>query len=281
MSTVLKLIRPINCLMGIVGVLIGAIVGVGFEVFTERYAFEISIGMFIAFFFMAAGNMLNDYFDRELDLINHPERPIPAGEIQPKYVLYSAAGIFAVLIILGLTINIFMFLILIIATLLMVSYELYLKRRGFVGNITISILVGLLFIFGAAVVAIFGVVIILSILASLATMTREIVKDIEDIKGDVNRITLPKIIGIKNAGIIASISLIIAIILSPIPIFPEILPILEFPSLGYSYIYLILPADFLFIISIYFYTHNPEYASNLLKGGMLLALLAFIIGSIF
>ena len=267
--------------MGIIGVLIGAMVGVGLEVFTERYTFEISIGMFIAFFFMAAGNMLNDYFDRELDLINHPERPIPAGEIQPKYVLYSAVGIFSVLIILGLTINVFMFLILIIATLLMVSYELYLKRRGFVGNITISILVGLLFIFGAAIVAIFGVVIILSILASLATFTREIVKDIEDIKGDVDRNTLPKVIGIKNAGIIASISLIIAVILSPIPIYPEILPILEFSSLSSGYIYLILPADSLFIVSIYFYTHNPKLASNLLKGGMLFALLAFILGSIF
>ena len=281
MSGVLKLIRPINCIMGIVGVLIGAMVGVGLDAFSAQYIFEISVGCAIVYFFMAAGNMMNDYFDRDLDRINHPERPIPSGMLQAKDVITSAALIYVLLMILGILVNLMMLIILVIALILMIVYEVSLKGRGFVGNITISLLVAMLFMFGAAAVSEFGVVIFLSLLAFLATLTREIVKDIEDIEGDIDRYTLPKKIGTKSAGIVAGISIIVAVILSPIPYYPELLPFIEFNSLGIYYLYLILPADIIFILSISFYIKNPNYASQALKGGMALALVAFVLGGIF
>jgi geranylgeranylglycerol-phosphate geranylgeranyltransferase len=134
--------------------------------------------------------------------------------------------------------------------------------------------------FGAAAVLKFGVVYFLSLLAFLATLTREVVKDIEDIKGDVDRISLPKKIGIKNAGIVGGIILIIAVILSPIPAYPEILPFLEFTKLGYDYLYLIIIADALFIFSIVIFLRNTPLASQTLKAGMATALAAFVLGSI-
>ena len=281
MSGVLKLIRPINCFMGVVGVLIGAMVGVGLDAFSSQYIFQLAVGCGIVYFFMAAGNMMNDYFDRELDNINHPERPIPSGRFPAKDVIITAGLIYLLLILLGILVNLMMLIILVIALMLMVGYEVSLKRRGFIGNITISILVALLFMFGAAAVSEFGVVLFLSLLAFLATLTREIVKDIEDIEGDIDRITLPKKIGIKAAGMVAGISMVIAIILSPIPVYPELLPVVKFTELGIYYLYLILPADALFVASLAFYTKNPKAASHALKGGMALALVAFVLGGIF
>lgn len=280
MFAVLKLLRPFNCLMGVFGVLIGALVGVGLDIFTSQYLFELMLGMVIAFFFMAAGNMLNDYFDRELDKINHPQRPIPSGELAALDVVIAAGLIYILLLFLGLLINLFMFIILLLAVLLMLGYEMYLKRQGFAGNLTISILVALLFIFGAAVVSEFGVVIFLSLLAFLATLTREIVKDIEDIEGDIDRITLPKRVGTRNAGILAGAALLLAIFLSPLPVFPELIPILEFSKLSLYYLYLILPANALFILSILFFNKDPTIASNTLKAGMVIALMAFALGKI-
>lgn len=280
MSAILKLIRPINCLMGIIGVFIGAMVGIGLDIFTSEYLFEILIGMAIAFFFMAASNMMNDYFDREIDKVNHPDRPIPSGRFQARDVIISAGLIYILLIFLGLLVNFFMFIIIIIALVLMISYEISLKGRGFIGNLTISFLVALLFIFGAAVVSKFDVVIFLSLLAFLATLNREIVKDIEDIEGDIDRVTLPKRIGIRNASILAGIFLITAIIISLIPAFSELFPFIEFNELSQNYIYLIIPADIIFLSAISISFNNPTMASQILKGGMIIALIAFVIGSI-
>ena len=280
MSSILRLLRPANCTMGLVGVLIGALVGRGLDIFGLDYLFELLLGSFIAFFFMAAGNMLNDYFDRDLDRINHPERPIPAGLIKPNQVIFSAGAIFMILLLLGLLVNVYMFYILIAATFLMLGYELVFKRRGLVGNFTIGLLVGMLFLFGAAVVQEFGVVLFLFILALLATLTREIVKDIQDIKGDIDRITLPKQIGIKASARAAAVVILLAIIISPFPALPQLFTLFTYNGLNLVYLVLIIPADIIFIISIKYYTKNPKLAQNLLKLGMLIALLAFAFGSI-
>jgi geranylgeranylglycerol-phosphate geranylgeranyltransferase len=266
--------------MGVIGVILGAMVGVGLDAFSNQYLGNILIGCVIVYFFMAAGNMLNDYFDRDLDLINHPERPIPSGKLRAKDVLISAVVIFGLILVLGVLVNIFMVMILIIAMILMLGYEVTLKNSGLVGNISISILVAMLFLFGAAAVSEFGVVIFLSLLAFLATLTREIVKDIQDIKGDQDRNTLPKAIGIKNASYIASIVLVLAVLLSPLPIYPELIPLLEFDRLNMWYIYLILPSDALFIFSMIYFRSRPNLASQALKGGMFVALVAFLVGSI-
>ncbi len=276
----LKILRPVNCIMGVVGVILGALVGIGHEIFSFKYAFELSLGMMIAFFFMAAGNMMNDYFDRDLDRINHPDRPIPSGRVQAKDVITAAGLIYVLLIILGFLVNLTMLLILIVAMLLMIGYEVWLKRKGFIGNITISILVALLFIFGAATVLKFDVVILLSVLAFLATLTREIVKDIEDLAGDVDRVSLPKKIGVGNASIVAGIFLTIAVVLSPLPVLPEYIPFLGFEKLSIYYIYIIIPADILFIMTIIYFQRNPSFASQALKGGMAVALAAFVLGSL-
>ncbi len=280
MNPVLKLIRPLNCIMGGIGVFIGALIGIGLEVASPEFNINVISAIVVAGSFMASGNVLNDYFDREIDKINHPERPIPTGQIRPENALYSSIIIFFSVIFLAYFINFISFIITIIAIGLMIGYEISLKNQGFIGNITISALVGLLFLFGGAAVNQLDAVIILALLAFFATLSREIVKDIEDIEGDITRDTLPKQIGIKNSAVIGAIALIIAIIISPMPSFPELMPFFKIKQFEVIYLYIVLVADIIFISAIFNIFKNPGLAQNTLKLGMLVALVAFIVGGI-
>ncbi|MDB2239707.1 UbiA family prenyltransferase, partial [Halorubrum ezzemoulense] len=47
-------------------------------------------------FAVAAGNAINEYFDREIDAVNSPGRPIPRGAVSPRTALATAALWFAV-----------------------------------------------------------------------------------------------------------------------------------------------------------------------------------------
>jgi geranylgeranylglycerol-phosphate geranylgeranyltransferase len=266
--------------MGAIGVFIGALIGVGLDVFTPDHYINVISAAVVAAFFMASGNILNDYFDREIDRINHPDRPIPKGQISPQNALNSAISIFICIVILTFFINFYSFIITIIALVLMVGYELTLKNRGLVGNLTISALVAFLFLLGGAAVTHLESVLILALLAFFATLSREIVKDIEDIKGDITRDTLPKKIGIKNAGICGAGALLIAIILSPLPSYPEYIPYFEIEKLNDFYLLVVLAADLIFFLAIFNTFKNPNLAQNILKLGMVVALAAFIVGTV-
>ena len=73
MNPVLKLIRPLNCIMGAVGVFIGALIGIGLEILDPNFYGQIILATEVAFLFMASGNKMNHYFDRDIDKINHPD----------------------------------------------------------------------------------------------------------------------------------------------------------------------------------------------------------------
>ncbi|MCL1979316.1 MAG: UbiA family prenyltransferase, partial [Methanomassiliicoccaceae archaeon] len=86
MNRFLRLFRFGNGIMGILGVVIGAFIAVGFDIGDHIQNLIISCGVILAF--MAGGNSLNDYIDREIDKTAHPDRPLPKGEIAPQTALY-------------------------------------------------------------------------------------------------------------------------------------------------------------------------------------------------
>ena len=93
-------------------------------------------------FITSAGFSINDYFDRESDAIIKPKRPIPSGLFSLKQVIIISGSLFAIGLILALMINWLSFVILMIDSLLLISYSVYVKRKsGFAANG----LVGLLF----------------------------------------------------------------------------------------------------------------------------------------
>ena len=77
MNRFLRLFRFGNGIMGILGVIIGAFIAVGFDI--GEHAVNLIIASAVVMIFMAGGNSLNDYVDREIDRTAHPDRPLPAG----------------------------------------------------------------------------------------------------------------------------------------------------------------------------------------------------------
>ena len=262
-----------NCAMAALGALLAAVVCVGMEGIDD-FVEEVVISMAAVVMFTAAGNALNDYFDRDTDKVAHPERPIPSGRMSPKVARSAAAAMFAVSFVLSVFVNVYSILIVMSAILVMVYYERSLKAKGLSGNLAISWLTGALFLFGGAAVDKLELAWILAALAFLATLGREIVKDVQDIEGDrATRHTLPMRIGVRNAGIGASAAFVSAVALSPVPYLLDLLSEWYVPA--------VVVADAIFIYCALIHFRNPERGQKIAKLAMFVALLAFLLGGVF
>jgi geranylgeranylglycerol-phosphate geranylgeranyltransferase len=190
--------------------------------------------------------------------------------------LWMAFFLFSVSLLFSLFINTIAFLIVVANLAVMLSYEMLFKAKGAAGNLTISWLTATAFLFGGAAVGAIERTFILALLAFLATFGREIAKDIEDIKGDADRYTLPMKYGTKKAGVLASSAIVLGVIISPLPIISGV-----FSNQGWLYyIPAITVADAIFIYCIVLLLRGKKMASTLIKGAMLIALLAFLVGGI-
>ena len=275
MAGILRLARPLNCLMSAVGVGIGGIVGVGSAAWAALAA-PLVLAAAAAAAFTAGGNALNYIFDRETDRVNHPDRPLASGRLTLSAARIFAVSAFALAALLALFINRPALAIVAVNVMLMVSYEAWLKARGAVGNLVIAYLVGSLFLFAG--VSVFGSAFdplirtgILAALAFLATLGREITKDIEDMHGDVDRHTLPQEIGAKRAGTVVGFVLVLCVALSVLPLYLRVL--------GIGYAILVVPADGMFIYAALHSAANPARSQRVTKYAMIVALAAFLAGA--
>jgi geranylgeranylglycerol-phosphate geranylgeranyltransferase len=265
----MRLLRLWNGAIAALGLILGVLVAIGIDQI-EQNLFELLIGCVIVVLFVGAGNSMNDYFDVETDRIAHSSRPLPKGTISKKVALYSALIMFAVCVALSIFLNLMSFLIVILAVLVMVGYEVKLKDVGLAGNMMIALLVFGLFEFAGSTVELWEQTVVLASLAGLATLGREIVKDVEDMAGDVARKTLPKAIGAKKAGYVAIAPTIAAVALSPIPFLQD--------QLTYLYLIVVAVADALFIYGCAAQFKNPKRGQKIYKWAMVVALLAFAVG---
>jgi len=256
--------------MGVVGLIMGVLIATGTDIFDHWQ--PMAWASLAVFAFIAGGNSLNDYTDREVDKVAHPQRPLPSGRMSPRQVLSVSIVCFAVSFLASLALNIESTIIVLVAIVLMLSYEVRLKRDALTGNIEIAMLTGMLFLLGGAIVGMMDRTYVIALLAFLAILGREIVKDIEDVEGDFDRLTLPKRIGVRNAGIVASLSFLFAVALSPLPYFDG--------TFGIWYLATVMLADATFIYCAIVHFQNPTRGQKLAKYGMLLALLAFLIGGL-
>lgn len=263
MKDYLTILRPINCSMASIAVIIGGYIS-GADIY---HAIIASIS---AFLITAAGNVINDIFDINIDRINKPYKPLVKGTIGIKFAWYYSSMLFISGILLSFVLKIYNVAMAIINSLLLIIYSYKIKRiGGFYKNITISYLVSSTFIYGGFLGENVESVLILSLLAFLANNSREIIKDIEDIKGD-DSMTLPKIYGIEISMKISNVFLIMAIALSPLPIVLNILSM--------NYLLGLIPAIISFLMSMIL--KNISMKKNLIKLGMLLGLISFILGTV-
>ena len=215
MNHYIALTRPGNAILTSIAVIAGAFIAKGPEDILN-FQTEIAICCVSAMMLVGGGNALNDYNDRESDKRNHPERPIPSGKISAENALTFAQ----VLIGLGLVILIFTldnkmpFVIALLGVITLIAYENGLKAAGIAGNIAVGLMSGAVFLYAGMAVNDPGPTIWMFGLAILATITREIVKDIQDLEGDKDRFTLPTRIGIGASLNLATLILLVAIGLS-------------------------------------------------------------------
>jgi geranylgeranylglycerol-phosphate geranylgeranyltransferase len=266
----LQLLRLGNCLMSAVALGLAILVAVGTRVLD--HPIETVVGATVVFCFVAGGNSLNDYLDREVDKAAHPERPIPSGRISPKVARNISVGAFVLSFALSLVLNPLSIAIVGSAILIMIGYELVTKKRGLLGNLSIAWLTGALFILGGAIVGQVERTLIIGAMAFLATLGREIVKDIQDMEADVDRLSLPKRIGKRKAGVVGSAAFLAAVVLSPVPYLVGMF--------GLGYFFAVLVSDAIFIYSSIVHFENPERGQTWAKYGMAVALVAFLAGGI-
>ncbi len=153
----------------------------------------------------AAGYIINDYYDIKIDLINKPERVVIGKNIARRFAIlfhtvlsFSGVGIG---FLLSWKIGIINFL----SAFLLWLYSNYLKRQPFVGNLTVAILTGLSIELINVLYEINNqLVTIYALFAFFMTLIREIIKDMEDLKGDnsFGCRTLPIIWGIRKTKIL-------------------------------------------------------------------------------
>ena len=280
MNPYIEILRPGNALMGAISIILVALID-------KTISIPVILAMLTVFFETAAGNVINDYFDYKIDLINKPERPIPSGRISLEngrnygYLLF-AAGTMCGFLISYITNNWIPFGIVLFADVVLYLYEYTLKTTPLLGNLTVGFMTGFGFVFGGFSInnpSIIMTSLFLGFFAFVMTTAREIVKDIEDIEGDKADCakTLPILIGEKKPAILAAVLIIIDSALCPLLYYYHIFGIL--------YLVVIAIAVILFIYSAILILKSQERAvaakvSKNLKIGMLITFVAFVFGSL-
>ncbi|WP_178788194.1 UbiA family prenyltransferase [Methanobrevibacter gottschalkii] len=280
MNPYIEILRPGNALMSAISIILVALID-------KTISIPVVLAMLAVFFETAAGNVINDYFDYKIDLINKPDRPIPSGRISLKngrnygYFLFfmgTVCGFF----ISYLTNNWIPFAIVLFADVVLYLYAYKLKSTPLLGNLTVGFMTGFGFVFGGFSInnpTIIMTSIFLGFFALVMTTAREIIKDIEDIEGDKadGARTLPILIGAKKPAILAAILIVVDSALCPLLYYYHVFGILYLPVIAIAVV--------LFIYSAIIILKSQERevaakASKNLKIGMLIAFVAFVFGSL-
>jgi len=277
----IKLMRPINCIM------------MGFAVFVGAFLaypqldlnwLNMLYGFLTGFTFCAASMVINDYYDRKIDAINEPKRPIPSGTVKPKEALAFMIGLIVVGFVFSLLVEsygLFCFMVAAASLVITATYLTVGKRSGLPGNFLVSACVAIPFIYGS-VTAIGTVglnVILFAAMAFLSNTGREITKGIVDVKGDRAEgvKTLAVRLGEKTAAIIAVGFFMFAVALTPVTWLLGLVGILFIP--------LVLITDIGLIVCSAILLLNPSRQKarkikNIVLLLFLIGLLAYLFGAL-
>jgi 4-hydroxybenzoate polyprenyltransferase len=160
----------------------------------------------------AAGYIINDYYDQKIDMVNRPDRVVVGVLLKRRLALASHFLLSIVGIALGFLLDKWVGIVHIISTVSLWTYSNHFRRQPFIGNLIIGAMTGLTVV----IVAVYyrqydALVLVYAFFAGTITLIREIIKDIEDVKGEsaFGCKTIPVIWGIRGAKwVIYSTSLI-------------------------------------------------------------------------
>jgi len=274
---VFRLVRFGNTLVSFAGTIVGGLAarGLGLE-WDPTFFVALLLAAVSTACVTAGGNVLNDVRDQASDRVNHPDRPLVTGAIS----VATARTLVAVLLVLSAVLilpialaHLWIPVILLTAIGSVLLYEFRWKAAGLRGNALVAYLTAAVFLYGGAVTDHLEFVLPFAAMAFGATLSREIIKDMEDAGGDVERRTLPRVHGMGVAGTSARLAVTAAVVLSPVPLLGS-LAVLS-PA-GIMYAVLVLAADALFVVSVGWLPGRLHWEQSVSKGAMTVALLAFL-----
>ena len=276
-SGFVRLMRPINCAMMGFAVFVGAVLA-------EPQFFNVAwlgvlYGFMTGFMLTAAAMTINDYYDRAIDAINEPARPIPSGSVSTRESLAFVFLLSAVGLVFAYLTSVLCLIVAVISWVVMVTYVTVGKRSGLPGNFLVSTCVAIPFIYGSIIVLsqVPLNVLLFTLMAFLSNTGREITKGIVDVKGDKAEgiKTLAVRYGEKNAAVVAVLFYVSAVALTPIP------PLLDLVSVWF--IPIVLVTDIGLVVSSALLLKNPSRDSarkikNLILLWFVVGLLAYVFG---
>ncbi|MEO8398190.1 MAG: geranylgeranylglycerol-phosphate geranylgeranyltransferase [Ignavibacteriaceae bacterium] len=269
-----QLVRPLNILITFFVIIVAAIISINGNYSEIKILLAGLAGALTA----AAGNIINDYFDIEVDKINRPSRPLASNKISKKNALIFYVILIIISILISTQIIFLSFIIVFVTHILLFLYSYKFKNIVFIGNFIIAFLTGLAFIFGGAAVNNISNALIPAAFAFLINLIREIIKDVQDMEGDkqFKIITLPSKIGIKKTKFIL---LLISLILFLFTFYPFITQQYEIEY--FIFVMAIVNPILVYVIKSFYYNDssaNLNKLSFILKLDMIFGLTAIFLG---
>ncbi len=253
---------------------------------------KLILAFFTVLFLEASTFALNDYYDFEIDKLNkRTDRPLVRGDLSLKTALYLFYIFFPLGLLCSFFVNYTCFIIALVTALFAILYDTKMKKIKLLGNFYIAYTMAIPFVFGAAAVIqentlfsfeIHPSIYIIALMAFLAGSGREIMKDVQDFKGDFKKgvRSFPKYIGKKNSNIIASLFYLSAIALS---FLPYISANYEIYYRNIYYIVIILITDIMLLVTavrlIQNKTENMKVYRKMSLIAMFVGLIAFLVGA--
>ncbi|WP_456369336.1 UbiA family prenyltransferase [Geoglobus sp.] len=175
-------------------------------------------GFLTALFLQASAFALNDYYDYEVDVANRRvDRPLVRGDLSRGEALLVAVLFALPGFAFALYISFTAFILALAITLFGYAYDVKLKEYGLAGNIYIAFSMAAPFVFGAIVAGNVNLeVCVLSLIAFLSGLAREIMKGIEDVEGDALRDvkTVARVHGTEVAARVSGVLFVLAVMMS-------------------------------------------------------------------
>lgn len=215
----------------------------------------------------AAGYIINDYFDLNIDQINKPQKNVFAGKLNRRWaiiwhLLLNILGVVATVFAVGLH-RWYLVLANVGAIVFLWFYSTSYKRKLLIGNILISVLTAwtILIVFfmltdaGQAVDGtdvhapkFFRASFLYAGFAFISSLIREAIKDCEDLVGDARYgcRTLPIVAGIRGTNIYISVWIVV-LISALVVLQVYVVPYRWWWAIGYSVVFVIAPLVLLLI----------------------------------
>jgi geranylgeranylglycerol-phosphate geranylgeranyltransferase len=281
LSGFVRLMRPINCAMMGFAVFVGAVLALSSSShqFSNAALLGVLYGFATGFTLTAASMTINDYYDRAIDAINEPSRPIPSGTVSEQQALAFVFALSAVGFVFAYFTSLLCLAVAIISWIVVATYVTVGKRSGLPGNFLVSTCVAIPFIYGSLAVLNYVPlsVVLFTLMAFLSNTGREITKGIVDVKGDSAEgiKTLAVRYGEKNAAVAAALFYVSAVALTPFP------PLLNLVS--FWFIPIVLVTDIGLVASSALLLKNTSRDSarkikNLILLWFVVGLLAYVFG---